>query len=730
MSDVHDTDVPECPNGVFNFPSGSTRVVDADEEIMELYMTLSTITSTSEDLGESTGGLGYLDATQSILQLDLELVPPMKGAVPKAAKGRSRRTNGAATSREEAMVVSVQLQQDLHTLKTSKGDTGSVLWRSSLHLARHILTQHTFPTPSVIPLLSPDKLKSARILELGSGTGLLGVLLSPLCSSYVASDRFENLRLIQRNIELNGLGDSKSGQSGRAGASKAARGAVTAAESALEVREVDWVEASGARRKREASGKVAQDSESDGEEPFDLILAVDCIFNESLVQPLVDTFARYCSEGGRTMVWVVIELRSSDVLTLFMDTWLNDPAGPWTIIRLSEEAMGMWDGGAKGASADKSLNGDAAVRPLVCVWIHDGSAMSDGTGWELGGGDGLFLEQFAIMGAEVSTAGAWVAQGGGAQEAIVLLLEWLGDEHESFHDPYTLDMSQEPPNIMQSGNSPPQEFTDNDLIPPFNLIRESLPIITGSIHLHWLGSTYPPLPSHTSPTTTSAPSHPTITLHSAPPHYLPGFPGPVHMIPGAVDRVDFGSDDLYALHYPTGGETSRIALWSIFLRALGIHVTDLGSTFADSAQAEVDQALADFAATLPMERLPFPTPAEKGVVGEADLDIFRTVSTPSRHADLHSDSAIIFSGPGIGNLHRTYPPSPREMLWLLRYLQDRGFTCQLEANFGPLSHDVILPLGASPFPSDFTPHGFEKPRRWSGVNSSEWGTRQPTVQRK
>lgn len=83
-----------------------------------------------------------------------------------------------------------------------------------------------------------------------------------------------------------------------------------------------------------------------------------------------------------------------------------------------------------GASADKSLNGDAAVRPLVCVWIHDGSAMSDGTGWELGGGDGLFLEQFAIMGAEVSTAGAWVAQGGGAQEAIVLLLEWLGDEHE------------------------------------------------------------------------------------------------------------------------------------------------------------------------------------------------------------------------------------------------------------------------------------------------------------
>ena len=88
-------------------------------------MTLSTITSTSEDLGESTGGLGYLDATQSILKLDLELVPPIKDALPRAAKGRSRRAVAGTTPKAEAMVVSVQLQQDLHTLKTSKGDTGT-----------------------------------------------------------------------------------------------------------------------------------------------------------------------------------------------------------------------------------------------------------------------------------------------------------------------------------------------------------------------------------------------------------------------------------------------------------------------------------------------------------------------------------------------------------------------------------------------------------------------------
>lgn len=31
-------------------------------------------------------------------------------------------------------------------------------------------------------------------------------------------------------------------------------------------------------------------------------------------------------------------------LTLFLDTWLNDPGGKWTIVRLSDDAMGLWDG--------------------------------------------------------------------------------------------------------------------------------------------------------------------------------------------------------------------------------------------------------------------------------------------------------------------------------------------------------------------------------------------------
>lgn len=92
-------------------------------------MTLASITSTSEDAGESTGGLGYLDATQSILKLELELLPPIQEEeVTIKSKGRSRRTGGTAASKQGGKLVVVQLQQDLHMLKASKGDTGKFFY--------------------------------------------------------------------------------------------------------------------------------------------------------------------------------------------------------------------------------------------------------------------------------------------------------------------------------------------------------------------------------------------------------------------------------------------------------------------------------------------------------------------------------------------------------------------------------------------------------------------------
>ena len=235
--------------------------------------------------------------------------------------------------------------------------SGPFMLTPSLHLARHLLSQHHFPlSPSPLPthlshntaprpLLDPDKLRSARLLELGAGTGLLATLLSPLCPSgtYVASDRQENLRLLWRNLELNGrvqpLSPSSStvplpvsptrrkatlpGGPGKGGkkvdadtghSAHAPPGPHRATGSAsisggqqaynVQVEEVDWMEIAKAR-------KPVPLGEG---EAYDLVLAVDCIFNESLCGPLVSALGRYVPVGGKGLALVVVELRSADVV--------------------------------------------------------------------------------------------------------------------------------------------------------------------------------------------------------------------------------------------------------------------------------------------------------------------------------------------------------------------------------------------------------------------------------
>ena len=69
-------------------------------------------------------------------------------------------------------------------------------------------------------------------------------------------------------------------------------------------------------------------SDRPGPRGYDLILCVDCIFNEHLIQPLVDTLAEYCPKGGKTVVWIVAELRSSEVVSqspLFIENPSSSP---------------------------------------------------------------------------------------------------------------------------------------------------------------------------------------------------------------------------------------------------------------------------------------------------------------------------------------------------------------------------------------------------------------------
>ena len=112
------------------------------------------LASTREDAVTEQGGLGFLDSTKSVLQIDLLLTlkpadtPIATHEATGGRKPRRGRAGGRAAHRQpqaQEDVVGVQVQQDLSALKGRKGDTGklraspgkphrshtgSVLWRS------------------------------------------------------------------------------------------------------------------------------------------------------------------------------------------------------------------------------------------------------------------------------------------------------------------------------------------------------------------------------------------------------------------------------------------------------------------------------------------------------------------------------------------------------------------------------------------------------------------------
>lgn len=164
------------------------------------------------------------------------------------------------------------------------------------------------------------------MLELGSGTGLLAVLLSPLCAEYTATDLLENLKLVERNLELNGSHnpDRVSSSSGPALKSpdgpsrstvKRSRSSQRTEATAIKLEEIDWVAISSNRIRAKGSSSLTPSHPTAAGEAYDLILAVDCIYNEHLIQPLVDTLTYYCPMGSNITVWIVVELRSPDVVS-------------------------------------------------------------------------------------------------------------------------------------------------------------------------------------------------------------------------------------------------------------------------------------------------------------------------------------------------------------------------------------------------------------------------------
>lgn len=199
---MDDTQYP-IVRGAVQLSAGSEIITDVDEEIFILYSNLQSAGSDTESSGFR--GLGHLDSRKDVLDIifDLKGVSDSKSKDSrKGKKSKAQRTHESDNANDKT--IQIELYQDKTALRTRKGDTGSVIWKASIDFAQYVLQQNY--TNSTNGLFHHERLRNQHVLELGAGTGLLSMVLSPLVRRYTATDIGPLIPLIQKNVSLNFAG--------------------------------------------------------------------------------------------------------------------------------------------------------------------------------------------------------------------------------------------------------------------------------------------------------------------------------------------------------------------------------------------------------------------------------------------------------------------------------------------------------------------------------------------
>jgi hypothetical protein len=185
-------------------------------------------------------------------------------------------------------------------------------------------------TPLVaIWITSPDNLlfkhrvlsSTSSILELGCGiSGIVGLALGPLVQHYTLTDQEYVMKLLNQNLLENMPSTSSSTSKGRKSKPRPQKeSARSKLSDNITACSLDW-------ETDEISSVVA--SFEDGKRGFDVIIACDCIYNDALIPPFVQTFVDACqlrraqiedSESEPTLCIIAQQLRSPEVF----EAWLN-----------------------------------------------------------------------------------------------------------------------------------------------------------------------------------------------------------------------------------------------------------------------------------------------------------------------------------------------------------------------------------------------------------------------
>ena len=187
------------------------------------------------------------------------------------------------------------------------GTTGAVMWKITPLLAAWLAT---------IPSILADALRhDAVVVELGCGVaGLIGLVVSQLVGCYVLTDQHYVMKLLRENITANSGTPQESKQVPKKKQDKTQYGR----RDVLKTLPLDW----------ETDSSQNLKTVIPGDSSIDLVLLCDCVYNEYLIGPLVQTCVDLCrlesSTSSATVVLIAQQLRSDIVLQVFLESMMKD----------------------------------------------------------------------------------------------------------------------------------------------------------------------------------------------------------------------------------------------------------------------------------------------------------------------------------------------------------------------------------------------------------------------
>ncbi|RKF55426.1 Diaminohydroxyphosphoribosylamino-pyrimidine deaminase [Erysiphe neolycopersici] len=212
------------------------------------------------------------------------------------------------------------------------GTTGAVIWTVAPLFATWISQTSNI-------LFKNDILNAkSSVLELGCGiSGITALALRSLVGSYLLTDQTYVMKLLNQNLEENRNARAaklpiKKGKRRNTDGCKKNIGDTRSLNHVSNISAIplDW----------ETDDVTHQLGEASQNKGFDVVIAIDCIYNDTLIQPLVNTCADACkircqANGMPTVCILAQQLRSSEVF----EKWLKSFCRKFTVWRVPDHEL-------------------------------------------------------------------------------------------------------------------------------------------------------------------------------------------------------------------------------------------------------------------------------------------------------------------------------------------------------------------------------------------------------